>query len=99
MKMKNKIIPFFLFCLSIAFAIVSYVLLPNEVITQITLSGSHYRTMPKLVAIMIPFLLSGGFSIAAAVLHDETKNKKYLLVSFIGILVYIVMLVVNLTIL
>lgn len=97
--MKNKIIPVLLLCLSIAFAIVSYVLLPDEVITQITLSESHYRTMPKLVAIMIPFVLSSGFSIAASVLHDETKNKKYLLVSFIGILVYIVMLVVNFTIL
>lgn len=75
-------------------AIVSFVLLPDTVITQLSFGGSAATTMPKLVAIGLPTLFSVGG--AAAYLAGQNDNKKSLLVSGVGILIFVIMLIVNL---
>lgn len=94
--MKNKILPIIILVLSVVLAIVSYIILPETVITQITLNSLNPTTMPKIIAILIPFALSTGFSVVSLLQKENSENKtKFLLVAVIGILVYFIMMVMN----
>ncbi len=94
---KMKIAAVALIIASIVLSIVSYLLLPQTVVTQLSFDGNA-TTMPKLLAIAIPALLGIGCSIAFLVTKNEGKSKnKLLIVSGAGILVFAIMLAVNLS--
>ncbi|NLU23370.1 MAG: hypothetical protein GXW99_01345 [Clostridiales bacterium] len=92
---KQKILALILLLSAVALTVVSFLLLPDTVITQFGSKG-NVTTLAKPLAIAMPALLSAvpaGFTLFN---RDEAENKtKPLLVSVIGIAVFIVMLVVN----
>lgn len=91
--MKNyKIILYILIILSVVLAIISYIFLPDIVITQISINSSNVSTMPKILAILIPFGLSLGGAIGGL---KGLDLKKSLILSIVGIIIYIIMLIVN----
>lgn len=92
--MKKTVIPVILLVANIALAVVSYFLLPETVVTQLSFGGNA-TTMAKLPAIAIPCLLGVGGAIWALVAKYEV-NKKHYIISGVGIFVFLVMLAVNL---
>ncbi|HBP39149.1 MAG TPA: hypothetical protein DD640_10515 [Clostridiales bacterium] len=90
-----------LILLMIAAAVVGLVLgimlLPDTLVTQITLDGSAGNTMPKAVGLALPLLLT----LAGAWIHfrnmkgQESKNKGVLL-ALVGIVAMILVFVFNL---
>lgn len=78
----------------VVLAVISFVVLPDSVITQISIGDSGVTRMPKLAALLIPtfFGLAGGFM----TLEDKGNGKKGLLLGTVGILIFIITLVVNL---
>lgn len=93
MKM-HKTISIVLIIATIILTIVSFILLPETVITQISTSGSKPTTMPKLFAVGLPALL--GIGGGAFHFFDKSHNSKFLVVSAAGVVVFVVMLIVNL---
>ena len=84
-----------LFVASVILAVVSCFVLPDAVVTQISFSGTN-RTMPKLAAILLPTVLGAGFALASYFeVGDKKSTKKYLFVSAIGVLVFVMELIVN----
>lgn len=96
MKTKN-IVAVILLIASAVLAVVSWLVLPQTVVTQISIGGSGTSSMPKIVAIAFPFTLSAGAAGGALLAkeNDEAKNKS-LIVSAVGIVIFIIMLAVNL---
>lgn len=78
----------------IVLAVISFVVLPDPVITQFSIGNSDVTTMPKLPALFLPTLLGivGGFM----VLKDKEKPKNGLLLTGVGILIFVITLIVNL---
>lgn len=92
---RQKIISAVLLILTVAFAIASYILLPETVITQLGTSGA--TTMPKIFAVALPTIIGAGGAIGAFLQkNDEQKNYKPLIISAVGIAVFVIMLLVNL---
>ena len=96
MKTKN-IVAVILLIASAVLAVVSWLVLPQTVVTQISIGGSGTSSMPKIVAIAFPFTLSAGAAGGALLAkeNDEAQNKS-LIVSAVGIVIFIIMLAVNL---
>ena len=92
--MKKRPLAIIMLIATIIFSAVSFAVLPDTVITQISLSGQNATTMPKLIAIAIPALFGAGGS--AYSLFSKDTSKKPLIISAVGIAVFIIMLVVNL---
>ena len=91
-KLNKIIISVFIIIISVIINVVSYIILPNTLITQITFNGSAGNTMAKLPALFIPFILSVLFS----VLYYKIENKnKYLFVAVLGIIINILILIFN----
>lgn len=97
--MKKYTVYFYiLLAVSIILALISYIFLPETVITQISLKGSASTTMPKIFAIALPFALSAGPSALCLFNRDsKVSSKKCLLLSVIGIVIFAIMLFVNLS--
>jgi hypothetical protein len=93
--MKSKLLPILLMIVSVVLAVVSFLLLPDTVITQF--SATNPTTMPKPFAVAIPTAL-GVIPSLLCVLGkaDAKKSNTYLLLSGVAVLVFVVMLVVNL---
>lgn len=92
--MRNKLLPIILLVATGVLALVSLLLLPETVVTQFSVGSSDVSTMPKLLAVLLPTALAGGG--AAASLLDRGGSAKPLVVSAVGILVFVIMLAVNL---
>lgn len=92
--MKNRIIAIILIVLAITLAVVSYLLLPATVATQISITGEAANKFPKLIAILIPTAFSLGGGIGCLVSKDDIR--KPVVISLIGIGIFIIMLVTNL---
>lgn len=93
--MKNKVpLAIAFIAAAIALTVVSLILLPDTVVTQLSLGGSGATTMPKPLAVALPALLTFGGSVAY--LLGKKDNAKTLLVSVVGIVVFAIMLFVNL---
>ena len=94
---KQKLIPIILIIVSAALAVISYIVLPETVIVQISVGGSPATTMPKLIAVLLPFALGAGGAVSGLSDAGEAKSqRKWLIISGVGILVFAVMLIVNL---
>ena len=96
--MKNKkVLSILLIIVSVALAIISFVLLPDTVVIQFSAGSSNVTTAPKFLAVLLPTALGISGAIAAiASKESETSRGKALLVSGVGILVFVIMLIVNL---
>ncbi|MGM9947929.1 DUF1648 domain-containing protein [Floccifex sp.] len=88
--MKKNSIQILLIILAIGLAIVSWFFLPDVVAVQVGLDGQVTNTMPKIFAIMIPFVIS----IVGSVTMTK-ENKKGMILSIAGILILIVSLIFN----
>ena len=88
---KGMLLSILLTVASLIICIISFIVLPDTVITQVKLDGTPSSTMPKMIAILVPFAIT----LIGPISYCIKKEKKYFLVSAIGIIVEIVMLVVN----
>jgi hypothetical protein len=81
---------------AVLLAAVGVVYLPDTLVVKITLSGAAGKTMPKLPALAIPTLISGGFALNY-LLDKKTDggSDKSLWTSLVGILIFIIMFLVN----
>lgn len=94
---KQNIIAVICIVVSVALSVISYIFLPDTVTVQLGMDGSSSNTMPKLFAILIPAALCIGGALSALVSKNENKKgQKPLIVSSVGVVVFIFMLVVNL---
>lgn len=91
--MNKRIAAIILMAATVVLAVVSYLLLPETVVTQISAGGSP-TTMPKIVALLIPSIL--GIGGGAFCLLQKDESKKPLMISAVGAAVFVIMLVMNL---
>lgn len=94
---KKKIISVILFIISVILTVIGVIFLPATVITQISVTGSPSSTMPKILAVLLPFALSMAYPLTAFFSKDEDKtNFKVMLVTVVGFICYGFMFFVNL---
>lgn len=92
MKKRSVVIMTSLIVVSAILAVISYLTLPDMVTVQVTLSGEAGNRMPKLLAIAVPF----GLSVISALAYGKkSENVKYLLLSLLGMAIYIITWLVN----
>lgn len=91
MKNKKLIFTVVIIIIAVAFFIAGLFYLPDTVVTQISINNNP-TTMPRLTALLLPLAISVIFG----VLYYMKEDKKYLIISLVGILVNIMMFVVNL---
>jgi len=91
---KEKKIGMVFIGISITLAVLGYYILPETVVVQIGLDGKAGNSLPKLVAILLPFgvtLISTGLY-----MFSKTSNRiKNLIFAVIGILVAVFGFIVN----
>lgn len=91
---KDKIIAYIIISVSVILFIVGYLLLPNEIVVQIGFDGKPSNTLPKIIGLFIPFLISSLFAFISLKGNRETKAKN-LIISIIGIVIFIFMFIMN----
>lgn len=92
---NKKIISIVLVVVAVILGVVSFVLLPEVVTVQVGLDGRPTNTMPKVLAVLVPFAVT----VAGAVinyLNKDEKNYKGLILSVVGVIVTAISLIVNL---
>lgn len=79
--------------LGLILAIVSMIVLPDTVGVQIGLDGNISNTMPKFLAVLVPF----GLTLAGAFMSykNEENTSKGLIISVVGIIVMVMTIIVN----
>ncbi len=93
--MKGKqILAIAVIVIALALAVVGYIILPETLVMQVTLSGEAGTTMPKLLGLGIPTLISVGAALYF-LLNKDSESNKVLFVSFIGIFAFILTFVFN----
>lgn len=92
--MKKKLPAIAILALSAALAVTGWLILPDTVIIQFTVTGNGIRTAPKLVGIALPLLLGlvGGVRVLA---KDDKDSYKYLAVGGLGVLIGVLSLLFN----
>lgn len=92
--MKKIWISVILIAAALALGIISWFFLPDVTAVQIGFDGQATNTMPKLLAIAIPF----GISLIGSIMNltnKEEKNGKGLLLAVIGLAAMILSLLFN----
>ncbi|MDO5559793.1 MAG: hypothetical protein Q4F95_09380 [Oscillospiraceae bacterium] len=89
----QKIIATGLLITTILLLIVSCLILPDTVITQFSIGKSSPTTMPKWIAVLIPTVFGAGSSVYA--LLNKKEDRKSLIISAVGIAIFIIMMIVN----
>ncbi len=91
---KNKlIISSAIIILAVILSVAAYLVLPDTLVMQITLSGAGGTTMPKLSGILITLAICVVFSV---LYYVNDNNSKYLILCVIGICLYGLMFIINL---
>jgi len=67
------------------------ILLPDPIVMQIQADGSAGTTLPKLIGLLLPLALTGVF----AWLYYKNGTTKHLLVSILGIALFILTFFIN----
>lgn len=93
MKTKNKK---FVFTISVIvtaliLAVIGFIILPETLVTQITLTGESGTTMPKAFGLAIPLAISVIFPL----LYYKSNDNKHAVLSVIGILAFVLVFVFN----
>ena len=90
--MNRKTISIILIVIGIILGAVGYVILPEVVAVQVGFDGSVANTMPKLLAIGLPLLIT----IVGSVINvKEDDNRKGLVLAIAGIVVMVITLLFN----
>lgn len=76
---------------SVALAIIGYLILPETVVTQIG-NGSDNSTSPRAFGLLLPFALSTLFAFA----YYKLSDFKYLFASVIGLFCWAMLFIINL---
>lgn len=92
-KRNKKIVVAGIFVASIALGIFGYIYLPEMVTVQVDLSGNPSNTDPKMVAIASQTVLS--FAGAIGYYFSKEREKKWLVLAIVGLIVSVVTLVYN----
>lgn len=79
--------------LGLVLAAISMMVLPDTVGVQIGLDGNISNTMPKFLAVLIPF----GLTLAGSFMSykGEENTSKGFIISVVGIAVMVITLIVN----
>lgn len=83
--------------LSVILTVIGYAVLPDTVKVQLSIGGTEANTLPKLLALLLPGVLTAGGG--AALLFagvDAKQQKRFTLLTGVGLLIYILMFAVNL---
>lgn len=84
--------------ITVTLALLSWFILPDTVILQLTLGDTDILETPKFVAILLPALLSIGgavFALPRRENRDRDGHCHPLVLSAIGIAVFAIMLAIN----
>lgn len=74
--------------------VISWFLLPREVIVQYGMDGSPSNTMPKVFAILLPAVLSAiGIKMFSG--SESDRRKKGIFITIIGYVAFILSIVFN----
>ncbi|MCH4206964.1 MAG: hypothetical protein LKF79_01770 [Solobacterium sp.] len=93
---KSLILPSICIFAGIALTVISFIVLPNNVVTQFSIGGGGVTTTPKILAVAISAVIAiGGGFLAVSNVDDSSKCRRSMLVSVIGIAVFVVMLIIN----
>lgn len=93
-KSKENLIGRLIIVISIILTIIGYVFLPKDLVVQVTPSGEARYSLPKILALSIPFAISTLFSILY--MQGEPKfRRKNLILSILGIVVFIFIFLAN----
>ncbi len=96
MSQKGKqIVAVAVIIIALGFAISGYILLPDTLVMQITASGSAGTTMPKLLGLAIPLVLSVGIASYYLMTLKSNGKDKPLWISLVGIVVFILTFAFN----
>lgn len=95
--MNRKLLCIAIIILSIVIAVIGFIVLPDIVVVQLRMDGHTTNSMPKAIAVLIPWALTAGGALWQLFMKGEEKSKA-LSVSVIGIVVSIVTIIMNLTI-
>lgn len=90
--MNRKTISIILIAIGIILGAVGYAILPEVVAVQVGFDGSVTNTMPKLLAIGLPLLIT---IIGSVINVKEDDNRKGLVLSIAGIVVMVITLLFN----
>lgn len=91
--MSKKILLGIIIVISLGLGIYGYMVLPDMVTVQIDISGNPSNIYPKILAVVLPILLSIGGGLGYY--FSKEKEKKYLILSVIGLLISVITLIFN----
>lgn len=91
MKSRKLLLTLGLILTAVVLAVIGWIVLPATLVLQVTLSGEAGTTLPKIMGLGIPFLLSTVF----AVIYYFNENNKHLLLSVLGLLMFIIAFLMN----
>ena len=91
--MNKKILLGIIIVISLGLGIYGYMVLPDMVTVQIGISGNPSNIFPKILAVVLPILLSLGGGLGYY--FSKEKEKKYLILSVIGLLISVITLIFN----
>ena len=92
--MKKKWISILFVAVAIGLGVISWLLLPDVVAVQVGIDGKISNTLPKVLAVAIPFVVSVVGSVMNLTGKEETNKKGYIL-SVAGIAIMVLSLLVN----
>ena len=92
--MKKNLISILLAAAAIGLGVISWLLLPDVVAVQVGIDGKITNTLPKVLAVAIPFGVSVVGSVMNLISKEETNKKGYIL-SVAGIAIMVLSLLVN----
>jgi len=90
----KKFTPAAIIAVAVVLAIVSYIVLPDVVVVQITASGGVGSTMPRLLAVLLPLAISVAGALLAMT-GKQDREYKNLIVSAVGIACAVLTLIFN----
>ena len=94
MKKRKLTITILIITAGIALFIIGYIMLPQNLVMQITSSGQDANIMPKPIGLLIPLAVNVIF--AVFYYKKEEAQTKYLLLSLLGFAVYALTFIFNL---
>lgn len=75
--------------------IAGFMLLPDVLVVQVSSNGTASNTMPKALGLLLPAVLTAGGA-TAFYFNGEGGSKKSMLLSIIGVVVFIITFAFNL---
>ncbi len=93
MKNKKMVYAAVIIVVALAALIVGIIILPDTLVVQVGFSGESGTTMPKLVGLAIPSLVSIGFAVMYAA--GKGDDKRNLTVALVGLIIFVLTFAFN----